>query len=136
MKRLVSMLSVLFVALAFCLAGSQAVAAGKKGKAKKVASLQSFKGEVVKLAGKKGALLGINLKADDGKTYRIFKNKKGVKLVKELAGKQAELQARLIRKGTKKKPVLWLDVKEFKPVAEPAPAEEEGAGDEGGEEGP
>jgi hypothetical protein len=128
----------LFVALALCLVGGQALA-GTPAKGKKVAKLETVKGEVVKQEGKKGKLLGIQLKAEDGKIYKVVLNAKSKQMVKELAGKQAEVSAALIRKGTKKKPILWLNVKSFKaseeepkeePAGEEGGAAEEGAGEE------
>jgi hypothetical protein len=130
MKRIVTVLSVLFVALALCLAGGDALA-GKKGrKGRKVAKLMTFKGEVVKQASKKGRVIGIRLKGEDGKIYRVYLNAKGKRMAKELHGKKAVVSAALIRKGSRKKPILWLNVKSYKPVEEPKPepaAEEEGA---------
>ena len=136
MRRIVTVFSVLFVALALCLAGGDALA-GKKGKkGRKVAKLLTFKGEVVKQASKKGRVIGIQLKGEDGKTYRVYLNAKGKKMAKELAGKNAEVSAALIRKGTKKKPVLWLNVKSYKAVEEPKeePAAEEERAEGGGDD--
>jgi len=136
----VTVLSVLFVALALCLAGGQALAGKKAKKGKKVAKLETVKGEVVKQANKKGKVIGVQLKGEDGKTYKVYLNGQGRKMAKELAGKQAEVSAALIRKGTKKKPVLWLNVKSFKaveePKEEPAAEEEEAEGGGGDEEVP
>jgi hypothetical protein len=131
MRRIVTVFSVLFVALALCLAGSQALA-GKKAKGKKVAKLETVKGEVVKMANKKGKLIGVQLKGEDGKTYKVYLNAKGKKMAKELAGKKAEVSAALIRKGTKKKPILWLNVKNYKELEEEPKDEPAGEGDEGG----
>lgn len=129
MKRIVTLVSMLFVALALSLASGQALA-GKKAKPKGP-KLTTVKGEVVKQAGKRGALKGIQIKGEDGKTYRVYMNKTGKKMVKQLAGKKAEVSAQLIRKGTKKKPVLWLNVRKFKVVAEaPAEAAEEDPAEE------
>jgi len=132
MKRIVTVLSVMFVALALCLSGSVAQA-GKKGK--KVAKLTTYKGEVVKQTGKKGKLVGVQLKGEDGKIYKVFLNAKSKKMAKELSGKKAEVSAALIRKGTRKKPILWLNVKSYKAIEEPKeePAAE-GDEDEGGGE--
>lgn len=140
MRRILTVLSVMFVALALCLAGSDALA-GKKGKkGRKVAKLMTFKGEVVKQATKKGRVIGIRLKGEDGKTYRVYLNAKGKKMAKELHGKKAEISAALIRKGSKKKPVLWLNVKSYKaieaPKEEPAAGEEEAEGGEDTEDIP
>jgi hypothetical protein len=131
MRRIVTVFSVLFVALALCLAGGQ-VLAGKRGKGRKVARLMTFKGEVVKMANKKGRIIGVQLKGEDGKTYKVYLNAKAKKLAKELAGKKAEISAALIRKGTRKRPVLWLNVKSFKAVEEEPKDEPAGEGDEGG----
>jgi len=117
MKRLVTVFTMLFVALALNLSSGQALA-GKKGKGKKVAKLTTLQGEVVKLTGKKGKLLGIKLKGDDGKVYRVYMNKMGRMMVRKLAGKKAEVSAVRTRKGTRKRPVLWLNVRKFKAVAE------------------
>jgi len=136
MRKIVTVLSVLFVSLALCLAGGEALAGKKAKKGKKVAKLLTFKGEVVKQANKKGRVIGVQLKGEDGKTYRVYLNAKGKKMAKEFAGKQAEVSAALIRKGTRKKPVLWLNVKNFKAIEEPKdePAaggeEVEGGGDD------
>ena len=133
MRRIVTVLSLMFVALALCLAGGEALA-GKRGKkGRKVAKLMTFKGEVVKQATKKGRVIGIQLKGEDGKNYRVYLNAKGKKMAKELHGKKAEVSAALIRKGTKKKPILWLNVKSYKAVEEPK--EEPAAGGEGDEGG-
>jgi hypothetical protein len=118
MKRIVSLVGTLFVALCLSLVAGQAMAAGKGKKAKKIAKLPSIKGEVVKKATKKGKLLGLELRADDGKIYKVVLNPKGKMLARKLHGKKAEVQARVIRKGTRKKPVLWLKVKRFKEVKE------------------
>lgn len=135
MRRIATVFSVLFVALVLCLSGGQAEA-GKKGKSRKMAKLQTFKGEVVKQASKKGRVIGIRLKGEDGKTYRVYLNAKGKKMAKELAGKKAEVSAALIRKGTKKKPVLWLNVKSYKAIEEPKeePAAEEEEAEGGGDD--
>jgi hypothetical protein len=129
MKRIAITSTALFVALAF-LAGSQALAGKAKPAAKKGPKLQTVQGEVVKLSSKKGKLIGINLKGENAKIYRVYMNAKGKKLVKELAGKKVKVSAQLIRKGTKKKPIMWLNVKSYKAVE--APAAEEPAAGEGG----
>lgn len=131
MRRIATVFSLLFVSLALCLAGGQALA-GKKARGKKVAKLETIKGEVVKQANKKGKVIGVQLKGEDGKVYKVYLNTQGKKMAKELAGKQAEVSAALIRKGTRKKPILWLNVKSFK-VVEEEPAAEAAEGGEGGE---
>jgi hypothetical protein len=81
--------------------------------------------------------MGVVLKTDDGKTYRVYLNAQAKRLAKQLHGRKAEVRARVIRRGTKKKPSLWLNVKSFKAVqedeAEPAG---EGEGDDEAEDAP
>ncbi|HUU00121.1 MAG TPA: hypothetical protein VM425_01630 [Myxococcota bacterium] len=142
MKKIAISSTALFVALAF-LAGAQALAGKAKPAAKKAAKLQTVQGEVVKLTSKKGKLTGISLKGENEKIYRVYMNAKSKKLAKEFAGKKVEVSAVLTTKGTKKKPVMWLNVKSYKaveapadeePANEPAPKEEGGATEEGGVE--
>ena len=138
MRRLAITSTAIFVALAF-LAGGQALAAKAKKSAKKAPKLETVQGEVVKVTSKKGKLTGINLKGENAKVYRVYMNAKSKKMAKEFAGKKVEVSARLIHKGTKKKPVLWLNVKSYKALEDPAakeapPKEEGGAAGEGGGE--
>lgn len=132
MGRFASMVAVvlagLFLVTAQVQAAGKAKARSRKGT--KVAKLHTVKGEVVKLTNKKGRTIGAKLKTDDGKIYKVVYNLKGKRLTKKMAGKKVEVAARLIRKGTKKKPVLWLRVKSFKPIDQPRPSGEPGEEDD------
>lgn len=126
MRRIASMLAVVLAGLFLVTAQSQAAGKTKAKKGTKVAKLHTVKGEVVELTNKKGRTIGVTLKEDGGKVYKVVFNLKGKQLAKKLAGKKAEVSARVIRKGTKKKPILWLRVMSFKALQEaPAAAEPE-----------
>jgi hypothetical protein len=134
MRKIVSVMGVIFMALCICLVANQGLAASKnkakKPAARKAAKTISVKGDIVKQLNAKGKLLGVQLKAEDGKIYKVALNKNGIRLGKQLHGKKAEVFAGLVKRGTKKKPVFWLRVKSFKemPTAQPE-SEEEGEDD-------
>jgi len=129
MKRIFVSIGVVFVSMLVLLAANDTLAAGKnKGKksvAKKVAPIVTLQGEVSKQVNAKGKLLGVQFRSDVGKSYRVALNRNGVKLGKDLHGKKAEVVANLFVRGTKKRPVEWLQVKKFKEIEEPPAQEEE-----------
>lgn len=128
MKTIAIRLGTLFVSMLFLFAANETYAAGKSVKkkvAKTTASKVTLQGEVSKQANAKGKLTLVEFRSNEGKNYRVALNRNGLKLGKEMHGKKAEVVGIVVVRGTKKKPVEWLQVKTFKEITAPPVQEEE-----------
>lgn len=113
MKKLAAGLGVVFVAF-YLLAPGNARAAKKTESHTNIIETVTIRGVVVAHLNEKGKISKARLIAKGGKVYNIALNKNGVRLAKQLNAKEAKVTARLIIKGPRDKPVLWLQVKQFR----------------------
>ena len=116
MKKLVASLGVVFIAACMVFAAGRALTADKAKTKRNIVENVVIRGVVVAHLNEKGKISRVQLIAKGGKVYNIALNKNGVKLAKELNAKEAKVTARLFFRGSKKKPVMWLQVKRFRGI--------------------